>query len=71
MNRKLISKAISDIEDSLIEEAMVTPAAQYDHTPERTTNMGKYEPRKTGVSIRRMIGLIAAACLWDSETVQD
>lgn len=63
MNRKLISKAISDIEDSLIEEAMVTPAAQYDHTPERTTNMGKYEQRKTGVSIRRMIGLIAAACL--------
>lgn len=63
MNRKLISKAISDIEESLIAEAMVPPVAKNGHALERTSNMGKYEKKKTGVSVRRVIGLIAAACL--------
>ena len=63
MNRKLISKAIGDIEDCFIAESMTPPAAKVDHTPERTSNMGKYENKRTGVSTRRLIGLASAACL--------
>lgn len=63
MNRELISKAISDIDDSFIAESMVLPVAEIDHAPERTVNMGKYENKRKGVNSRRLIGLASAACL--------
>ena len=63
MNRKLISKAISDIDDSFIAESMSSPVVKTDHAPERTSNMGKYENKRNGVNSRRLISLILAACL--------
>ena len=63
MNRKLISKAISDIDDSFIAESLVPMAANGTHTPERTRKMGKYEDNTQGVTTRRLIGLALAACL--------
>ena len=63
MNRKLISKAISDIDDVFIAEAQSAPAANTGHSPERTSNMGKYENKKSKAGIRRLTGLAAAACL--------
>ena len=63
MNRKLISKAISDIDDSFIAESMSPPAAKNDHAPERTSIMGKYEKKKNGVGSRRLVAVLLAACL--------
>ena len=63
MNRKLISKAISDIDDSFIAESMFPPVMKTDHASERTSNMGKYTNKGSGVNSRRLIGLILAACL--------
>ena len=63
MNRKLISKAISDIDESFIAESMSPPVAKADHAPERTSNMGKYENKRNGVNSRKLISLILAACL--------
>ena len=63
MNRKLISKAISDIDDAFIAEAQSAPVAYSGHAPERTPNMGKYESKKNRVGSRRLIGLVLAACL--------
>ena len=60
MNRKLISKAISDMDDSLIAEAMSVPVVNSAHAPERTTNM---ENNKRLIRFRRITGLILAACL--------
>ena len=63
MNRKLISKAIGDIDDSFIMESMSPPVVKTDHAPERTSKMGKYENKKSKAGIRRLTGLAAAACL--------
>lgn len=63
MNRKLISKAISDIDDSFIAESMSPSVAEVDHASERTSNMGKYENKSKSVSRRRLIALALAACL--------
>ena len=63
MNRKLISKAISDIDDAFIAEAMTQPVENAGHAPERTSKMGKYENKKSKAGIRRLTGLAAAACL--------
>lgn len=63
MNRKLISKAISDMDDFLIAKTMSPPVAKAGHAPERTSNMGKYENKKSKAGIRRLTGLAAAACL--------
>ena len=60
MNRKLISKAISDMDDSFIAESMSPPVANYGHAPERTTNM---DNQKKTIHFRRITGLILAACL--------
>ena len=60
MNRKLISKAISDMDDSFIAESMSPPVANYGHAPERTTNMDHH---KKTIHFRRITGLILAACL--------
>ena len=60
MNRKLISKAISDMDDSFIAESMSPPVANYGHTPERTTNMDHH---KKTIHFRKITGLILAACL--------
>lgn len=58
MNRKLISDAISNIDDMFIEETMSYSAEDFGHPPERTTNM---KDRK--INTRRMIGLVLAASL--------
>ena len=63
MNRKLISKAISDMDDSLIAEAMIQPVEDAGYALERTSKMGKYENKKSKAGIRRLTGLAAAACL--------
>ena len=60
MNRKLISDAISDIDDVFIEEAMCRSAADFGHPPERTVTM---ENQKRRIHFRRITGLILAACL--------
>ena len=60
MNRKLISKAISDIDDAFIAEAQSAPVANYGHAPERTTNMDHH---KKTIHFRKITGLILAACL--------
>ena len=49
MNRKLISKAFSNIDDAFIAETLSPPAAQMDRAPERTIQMSRYEPKKTKV----------------------
>lgn len=60
MNRKLISKAISDMDDSFIAESMVPPEPNAGHAPERTETM---ENRKKTIHFRKITGLILAACL--------
>ena len=60
MNRKLISKAISDMDDSFIAESMSPPVANYGHAPDRTTNMDHH---KKTIHFRKITGLILAACL--------
>ena len=57
MNRKLISKAISNIDQAFILEAMSPPAVHV-NTPERTATM-----KRTHTTKRRMLRLIFAACL--------
>lgn len=57
MNRKLISKAISNIDQAFILEAM-SPPAVHANTPERTATM-----KRTHTTKRRMLRLIFAACL--------
>lgn len=63
MNRKLISKAISNISDKYIEESLSAPVTDAHRPPERTVNMGKYENRETGIHARRLMALVSAACL--------
>lgn len=60
MNRKLISKAISDIDDSFVAESMFPLVSKDDHAPERTDNM---ENQKKTIHFRKFTGLILAACL--------
>lgn len=61
MNRKLISKALSDIDDAFISESMSLAPTSADQAPERIIKMGKYQ--STGKSTRKLIALILAACL--------
>ena len=63
MNRKLISKAISDIDDSFVAESMSQPVAKAGQPSERTSKMGKYENRNGGNHSRRLLALVLAACL--------
>ena len=63
MRRMLISKAISDIEDSFVAETMYQPVARTGHTLERTSNMAKNVNKRNSVNSRRLIALILAACL--------
>lgn len=63
MNRKLVSKAISNIDDAVIAETLSPPGAALDRAPERTIPMSKYESKKTKTSSRRLFALILAACL--------
>lgn len=63
MNRKLVSKAISNIDEAFIAETLSPPAVQMDRAPERTIQMSKYESKKMKVRSRRLFSLILAACL--------
>ena len=58
MNRKLISEAISNMDDVFVEETMLQSVEGFGHPLERTTNM---ENNKT--NSRRIIALVLAACL--------
>ena len=60
MNRKLISEAISNIDDVFVEESMIVPADNTGHAPERTVNMDNQNRR---ICSRRIVGIILAACL--------
>lgn len=62
MNRELISKAITDIEDMYILEALNTPAAA-DRAPERTICMNNHGTKKKQIQTRRVLRLALAACL--------
>ena len=61
MNRKLISDALSGIDDRFIAEALAYEKKQ--SSPERTTYMGRYENTKAKGHSRRLAALILAACL--------
>ena len=63
MNRELVAKAISNIDDVFIAETLSPPGAALDRAPERTIRMGKYESKKTQVSSRRLFAIAMAACL--------
>lgn len=63
MNRKLVSKAISNIDDAFIAETLSPPGVALDRAPERTIPMSKYESKKTKTSSRRLFALVLAACL--------
>lgn len=63
MNRKLISEAISNIDDAYIAETLSLPVANADRAPERTIKMSKYEAKRNEVGSRRVFSLILAACL--------
>lgn len=63
MNRKLVSKAISNIDDALITETLTPPGTALDRAPERTIPMRKYESKKTKANTRRLTALVLAACL--------
>lgn len=62
MNRKLISKALSNIDSELITESLTAPEEAH-RAPERTTKMGKYENRNGHIHSRRIMALASAACL--------
>lgn len=63
MNRKLVSKAISNIDDAFITETMFPPGTALDRAPERTIPMRKYESQKSKANTRRLTALVLAACL--------
>lgn len=58
MNRKLISEAISNMDDVFVEETMLQSVEGFGHPLERTTNMVNNKTNS-----RRIIGLVLAACL--------
>ena len=63
MNRKLVSKAISNIDDAFIAETLSPLGSALDRAPERTIQISKYESKKTKTSSRRLFALVLAACL--------
>ena len=63
MNRNLVSKAISNIDDAFIAETLSPPVPHQDRAPERTIQMGRYESKKTKTSSRRLVAIALAACL--------
>lgn len=62
MNKNLISKALSGIDDRFIAEAFVYEKKRMS-SPERTLKMGRYENTTSKGHSRRLVILIAAACL--------
>lgn len=62
MNRKLISEAIGNIDDTFLAESLIWPENIHRQSPERTANMKATEHEKT-VSSRKIISLLLAACL--------
>lgn len=62
MNKKLISKALSGIDNRFIAESM-TYEKKEKSSPERNSTMGRYENGKTGGHSRRLVALALAACL--------
>lgn len=62
MNKKLISDALDGIDDRFVAEAMVYHKKKQS-SPERTSNMGRYENTKVRGHSRKLAALILAACL--------
>lgn len=63
MNRKLVSNALTGIDDELIRDALTYRVAEHSRAPERKTPMEtKYTEKYRGAS-RRLISLALAACL--------
>ena len=62
MNRKMISNAVSNIDDDFIAESMFSSVVRVDHSPEGTNVMDK-QYTKNHVFSRRVLGLALAACL--------
>ena len=69
MNKKLISKALSDISGQWIEESLSCPEIQAHPAPERTKNMGKYEQSMPRKGYRRFFATVCAACLVFAMTI--
>ena len=63
MNRKLLSKALGNVDDTFIAETMSPPLAQRDRAPERTILMRKYETGRKHVRSRGLFRVVLAACL--------
>lgn len=63
MNRKLISKALSGIENRYIAECMEYRGEARGHAPERNTKMGKYQSTNARPHSRRLLAMILAACM--------
>lgn len=63
MNRKLISKAFSNIDSAYIAESLTAPEEAAHRAPERTAKMSKYENSSGGSHSRKLFALILAACL--------
>lgn len=63
MNREMISKAISNIDDAYVLQTMSPPEGNATHAPERMLTMGQFENRKRGLRSRRVVRLVLAACL--------
>lgn len=63
MNRNLISKALSDIDDAFIAESMSLAPTSADQAPERILKMAKYQSTGNSMHSRKLVALILAACL--------
>ena len=63
MNRKLVSNALTGIDEELIAEAMEFRAAERSRIPERNKKMKKKHLENHPVMVRRGIALALAACL--------
>lgn len=63
MNRKLISNALTQIDEELIAEALVFRGETRGFTPERTITMEKHSVYQGKRSLKKLSSLLLAACL--------
>lgn len=63
MKHAYLTAALQNIDPQLIEEALSLPAIPAGRSPERKRTMGHYENKRHGISMRKLTGLVLAACL--------
>lgn len=63
MKHTYLTAALQNIDPQLIEEALARPAVSAERSPERKGTMGHYENKRHGISMRKLTGLVLAACL--------